>query len=399
MKQALGTGSHAALMAAVDAIRRLRAWCDHHELRVLHELSVFTTGAPEQMADTARVSLRDTDRVSKRATTVEQIPALADALADGAISGAHIDAAGRVLRSLEPEHQEQFTSAAAALVPDAAALTADQFATRLQREARRILHDSGVARLERQRRDTRLKFWANPTTGMYHLAGRFDPLTGAQIHELLQSTATRLFSDGVPDTAPSDPLERQDHLRALALVHLLHRPAASGTSDGARGGKPPTAGRLHASVLIDLTQLDADGPHLDWGLPLDIPHAVLRDLLPDAHLTPVIVEDGVIVWAPGELNQGRRSRLANKAQRRALRARYPRCVVHGCGVHFINCKIHHLIWWRHGGRTDLVNLAPVCTKHHGDIHAGQLTLTRQADWSFTTTYKTLRPPGPTATAA
>ena len=150
---------------------------------------------------------------------------------------------------------------------------------------------------------------------------------------------------------------------------------------------------------MDLTQLDADGPHLDWGIPLHIPHAVLRDLLPDAEITPVIIRDGVIEWAPGELDQGRKSRLANTAQRRALRARYPKCVAHGCGVHFINCKIHHLIWWRNGGRTDLVNLAPVCTKHHGAIHAGQLTLTRQADWSFTTTYKTLRPPGHTAAAA
>ena len=49
--------------------------------------------------------------------------------------------------------------------------------------------------------------------------------------------------------------------------------------------------------------------------------------------------------------------------------------------------------------TDLANLAPVCTRHHGAIHSGQLTIARQADWSFTTTYKTLRPPGHTTAAA
>jgi len=37
-------------------------------------------------------------------------------------------------------------------------------------------------------------------------------------------------------------------------------------------------------------------------------------------------------------------------------------------VHSDRCQLHHVVWWRHGGRTDLVNLLPVSTKHHGKIH-------------------------------
>jgi predicted restriction endonuclease len=37
-------------------------------------------------------------------------------------------------------------------------------------------------------------------------------------------------------------------------------------------------------------------------------------------------------------------------------------------VHYDRCKLHHIIWWRHGGRTDLDNLIPICTHHHTRLH-------------------------------
>jgi hypothetical protein len=30
--------------------------------------------------------------------------------------------------------------------------------------------------------------------------------------------------------------------------------------------------------------------------------------------------------------------------------------------------LHHVIWWRNGGRTDVANLLPVCELHHQKIH-------------------------------
>jgi predicted restriction endonuclease len=37
-------------------------------------------------------------------------------------------------------------------------------------------------------------------------------------------------------------------------------------------------------------------------------------------------------------------------------------------VHYDRCKLHHITWWRNGGRTDLDNLLPVCPVHHARIH-------------------------------
>ena len=42
----------------------------------------------------------------------------------------------------------------------------------------------------------------------------------------------------------------------------------------------------------------------------------------------------------------------------------PTFAIPGCNVHYDRCKLHHVIWWRHGGRTDLDNLLALCERHH-----------------------------------
>lgn len=37
-------------------------------------------------------------------------------------------------------------------------------------------------------------------------------------------------------------------------------------------------------------------------------------------------------------------------------------------MHFDRCELHHIIWWRHGGLTDLANLIPLCSVHHHNVH-------------------------------
>ena len=79
------------------------------------------------------------------------------------------------------------------------------------------------------------------------------------------------------------------------------------------------------------------------------------------------------------MNLGRATRLANAAQRRVLRALYPRCAIPDCSVRFDHCKIHHVEWWRNGGRTDLDNLLPVCFRHHRAIHRQGWAVELEAD--------------------
>ncbi len=107
---------------------------------------------------------------------------------------------------------------------------------------------------------------------------------------------------------------------------------------------------------------------VDWPIPVEVPGRVLAELTGESDVVAVVVRNGVVLHAPGELNLARTTRLANRAQRRALRGLYRGCAIPGCSVSYHRCKLHHIVWWRNGGRTDLDNLLPVCSKHHGKIH-------------------------------
>ena len=178
-----------------------------------------------------------------------------------------------------------------------------------------------------------------------------------------------LFHDTTPDTCPTDPLEKQHHLRALALVSL---------TAGKRTGR---AGLIDMSVLIDATTL-ANGVHehtvIDCGLGIELPVETLRRMACSADITPIIVgADGV------HLHVGRTTRLANRAQRRALRAMYRGCAVPGCCVAWDYVTVHHLTYFRNDGLTDIENLLPLCTKHHHLAHEGGWQLSLDAARNLT----------------
>jgi HNH endonuclease len=172
----------------------------------------------------------------------------------------------------------------------------------------------------------------------------------------LQGQLEAMFHDTHPEGCPTDLLEKQSFLRARALLSLLD-------------GTGPRSGRPEIVVVEDHTNPLADGrPSLDWGADVDLPHEFLEQLRPTASVYAITVDNGVVVNAPGCLDLGRETRLANRAQRRALRGLYTTCAIPGCGVRYSRTKLHHVIWWRHGGRTDLANLLPICEIHHQKIH-------------------------------
>jgi hypothetical protein len=151
-------------------------------------------------------------------------------------------------------------------------------------------------------------------------------------------------------------------------------------------GKGAGMGRPEVIVVVDTTVADADGgPVIDWGLPVEIPRRVLESLMGRADVHAVVVRNGVVLHAPGTLDLGRSTRIANRAQRRALRALYARCAVPGCRVRFDQCAVHHVRWWRHGGSTDLENLLPLCSRHHHAAHEGGWQLALQPDRTLTIT--------------
>jgi hypothetical protein len=338
--------------AGLRCITELRSWLSASEAALAARLADQVMFPEKAVADCTRGSLRDAVKTSHRVDTLNALPAFAAALDAGTITPGHVDAITKAARVLEPDRRGELFARCAGLIDVAVAATVRQFTRRLELEVRSIRTDDGTARFERQRCDTRLRTWTDGD-GMVCLSGRFDPLTGLKLVNRLDAELQARFTDAVPATCPSDPTLKQQHLLALSLAAIVN-----GEAVAVRAGRPEFV------VVIDTTQPDGAGrPLIDWGIPVEIPERILTELFGVADVHTVVVRNGVVLHAPGNVNLGRTTRLANRDQRRALRALYSTCAIPGCSVRYDRCKLHHVIWWRNGGRTDLDNLLPVRLSH------------------------------------
>ena len=378
-----GCADRVVLETAVGELRRLKSWVESREVAVARQLADVSSFPEKAVADAGRSSIRHAEQILHRAETVEQIPGFGSSLDAGQVSGDHVDVLARTLRQVDPGVRDRLTADAARLVVIAENSTADEFARTMRAEARRLETDNdGDSRLARQRRAIRLNAWIDRDTGMGRWSATWDPETMLRLENRLDAQVQALFHDTQPQGCPTDLLEKQSYLRAKALLALLD-------GGGVRLGRPEIV------VVVDHTT-SSDKPVIDWGLPVELPQRVLDDLFETATVHTVAVRNGAIIDAPGTLNLARTTRLANGAQRRALGAIYPTCAIPGCRVRYSRTKLHHVIWWRHGGLSDLDNLLPVCEQHHHNIHHNgwQLTLRPNRQLTITLPDRTIMTTGP-----
>ncbi len=343
-----GAAGRESLEAAMRGVGRLEAWLAGTKAALTSQLATKVSFPEKTIADCTRGTTRDAINDKARADTLETAPSLADALDAAAITAGHVDAVTKATKSLDDDQRSELIDRLDTGLLDVAAVASiDEWRRRLAMEVKNIQRDDGIDRLERQKRATSLRTWTD-ADGMWCLSGRFDPVTGVKLAAKLDSAANALFAEQTPSTCPTDPIDKQRHLAALALAAMV--------DGGGVGGRP---GRPEYVVVVDSSQSDgADGPAVDWGIPVEVPHRVLAELIGEGDVHTVVVRNGVVIHAPGQLDLGRTTRLANRAQRRALRALYSTCAIPGCAVRYSRCKLHHIIWWRNGGRTDLAQSAP-----------------------------------------
>ena len=364
------------LEAAMRGIGRIEAWLAGTKAALTSKLSAQVSFPEKTIADCTRGTTRDAINDKARADTLDAAPSLADALDSARVTAGHVDAVTKATKPLDTDQRAELIDRLdRGLLDVAEVASVDEWRRRLAIEVKNIQRDDGIDRLERQKRATCLRTWTDGE-GMWCLSGRFDPVTGVKLSAKLDRAVNALFAEQTPTTCPTDPIDKQRHLSALALADMIDH--------GIRGGG---SGRAEYVVVVDSSQPDgAGGPTVDWGIPVEVPHTVLADLMNDGHVHTVIVRNGVVLHAPGHLDLGHSTRLANRAQRRALRAMYATCAIPGCQVRYDRCKLHHIIWWRNGGPTDLANLLPVCTHHHTKIHNDHWDITLGPNRELTIRY-------------
>lgn len=280
------------LEAALGTVGKLQAWLVGTKAALTSKLAPQVPFPEKAIADCTRGTTREAIKDKERADTLDASPSLASALDEARVAAGHVDEVTRATRALDgDQRQELLDRLDRGLLDVAAVASVEDFRRRLALEVKSIQCDDGIDRLERQKRATRLRTWTDGE-GMFCISGRFDPVTGVKLAARLDAAVDAQFAEAAPDTCPSDPVEKQHHLRALALAALV-----DGAGAGARPGRPEYV------VVIDASRSDgAGGPAVDWGIPVEIPHRVLADMAGDGEVHAVVVRNGVVLHAPGALD-------------------------------------------------------------------------------------------------
>ncbi len=169
-----------------------------------------------------------------------------------------------------------------------------------------------------------------------------------------------------PETGERD-LRPSGQRRVEALAQVCLRSSAGDADDTAAVAGSPAV--LHVSVeLSDLEARTGAGEVL--GSTADgtlIAPDDLRRIACDAALVPYVL------GTAGEvLDVGRAARLFTRAQRRLLWQRDRGCTYPGCTAPPSWARAHHVRHWADGGRSEPLNAALLCQRHHTVVHRRRL---------------------------
>jgi hypothetical protein len=184
--------------------------------------------------------------------------------------------------------------------------------------------------------------------------------SAAETFETALHALTDPPTDGDTRTASRRRADALVRMAELALAHL-----ADADEDG------PTRAIPSVSLVVDWTTLTGE----TWGR-MEGDHAGtlhrsdVERMLCDCTISRVVTgPDGL------PLDVGRSRRTIPPQIRRALRVRDHGCRYPGCTRPHGWTEAHHVIRWRDGGITALVNLVSLCDHHHHVVHLPGWTAT------------------------
>ena len=298
-------------------------------------------------------STRQTKRDVETARKLQDLPATSKALENGDISYRH---AGGIARSAQqaPNVDER------KLVERAKHQPTDTFAKTARRHVLQASDDDGMSLLEKQRRNRTASVRVDLSDGMTVLFARFDPVTGAQVKQVLSQRVEQLWRAEDPNNRPTTAQRMADGLAEL----ILDTPSSRQENGNGSGGRNAT---LLLIADYDTVTQQIRGLRLGDNTPLPI--GTLARLACDAKIVPAFFDrNGQPLWL------GRSRRVASVAQRIALVARDRGCV--GCDADPSWCQAHHIIPWAEGGPTTLENMCLVCSRCHHQIHDEKWRISR-----------------------
>lgn len=337
-----------------------------------------------------------------QAATLQALPAVAEALADGPVTETHVAQLTRAT-SVSPQLAAELATDAGQerVVALARRFDAPEFGKQLRVMAAE-LDPRGLQRSHDEQRANRF-LTISHTPGGALVKAQLDSVAGYELSKAIGALNPRPAKDDERDAGQR---------RADALMAMVHRTlsddattpgavapvqaivtmtqetwaalrAGRGVGEPARGGGAaagsvawpvPSPGSTEGVVDV----IGGVPPVLDEGGRAWPASEVARALC-DCALTRAVVDaDGLV------LDLGRGQRLFGRRHWMALLASgVTGCVWPDCAMPLRNTELHHLSWWdRDGGPTDLANCGPYCRFHHDWIHDHDIVVTRLGDGRY-----------------
>ena len=324
-------------------------------------------GGAEMLATSAGLPLDEARSHIKTAKTLQDLPAVRDAVESGRVNRAN----AKQLADAVKKAGADAVAADDRLVGNAESMRPEDFKKEARRWTAERQGDDGASEHARQRARRGARMW-DGDDGMMHLKGEFDVVTGKQIASRLNAEAARMFDS---DKKNANPSARRTIDQCMA--DAVDRLTAANTSGG------DGAGGAFADICV-MAQVDDDTARLVGELPdgTKLPSEVIDALTPNAKLTGLIFDRfGKAIWR----TESRPT--ATAAQRQILNARWGGCF--HCGTHIGICQPHHIEPVSRGGPTSLDNLVPACWDCHNRIHRDNWWILKCPDGNHT-----LHPPEP-----
>ena len=301
----VGGCDRAGLAGVVRLAQRVRGWVDAVDVAIARrsrELAAEgrSESAAEVLTGYGRRSTRETKAVSDRSEVCEQMPGFETALADGEVSSGHVDAVANASKGLDDAGRERLGELQDALLGFARLEPVGVFERRCRLLGKRLAGDEGESELDSQKAAVSVRRWVDKASGMHHTHLALDPERDAKLWSAIDAQlATLKQQDGNSGT----PI---DQLLADAVVETV-----SGERSGERRVPEICVHIDYATMLNGLHE--ASVCETADGVPL--PPETVRRLACEAAIVPIVLNG-----AGEALNCGREQRVANRAQRRALRA-------------------------------------------------------------------------------
>jgi hypothetical protein len=277
------------------------------------------------------------------AHALQGLPAVSHALSTGALG---LDKVVELTRLATPASE-------AGLLQWAQRVSCGAIRRRAERDAHPAIETDREAHQDRF-----LRWWRMDEDRRVGIEGEFPAHQGERIISALSRMA-----DAIPRMPGEEGPWCVDARRADALEALC----------AARIATDPDPDRATVVVHARAEGLrdGSGGSELESGTPLH--PDVVRRLLCNARVQ-IVIEDE----AGDAVRFGRMRREPSAAMLRQVRYRDRECVFPGCGTTAFT-EVHHVTFWSAGGRTDLDNLALICSFHHRLVHelGWQLTRSRQ----------------------